>query len=105
MYHDVFNACTFIKYDFLGSNDTQELAFLLNGWIAPFNPANEAVAAYASADGSNNKHLYTREMLEMAMYFANLHWLLEAAKSSPDDFSFATRNIWSSPGVAIAKVF
>ena len=73
-----------------------DLDQMLYQWIATFKPGSNNLA-----DIGDDNRSYSEEALEVAMYFANLHWLMETATATK--YLYSARNIWSSPGLGMAK--
>ena len=89
VYSSIFSMCFAINNafneQFVGPGD---LDLMLYQWISTFSPNPNGWEFHP--------HLYNKEALEIAMFFANQHWLLETAKAT--GILYSARNIYSSPG-------
>lgn len=90
IYEQIFSTCNDINSAY--SYDAGDLDRILYQWFSTFNPA--------TTDATLSKN-YPKEALEVSMYFANQHWLLEAAKATK--WLYSARAIWTAPGLIVAK--
>jgi hypothetical protein len=92
LYNDLFSACSDINNPFYGAYENSLLDPMLYEWFSTFYPQNI---------GSGDAHTYSKEALEVAMFFANQHWLMETATATK--ILYSARNIYTSPGIAMAR--
>ena len=89
---DLFRACSYINDPYSGAADDSLLDPMLYQWVSTF---------YPQKIGSYGAHTYSKEALEVAMFFANQHWLLETATATKTLYS--ARNIYTSPGFPMVR--
>ena len=93
MYSAIFSACTAINDPYYAGSDASMLDPMMYDWVSTFYPENVGLAS---------NQTYSKEALEVAMFFANQHWLMETATATKELTSSA-RNIYSSTGLAYAR--
>jgi hypothetical protein len=95
MYDQIFSACNDINNAaYYGGGEASDLDPMLYQWISTFN---------SGADTYVDGKTFSKEALEIAMFFANQHWLIETATATKSMSAAAPRNIYTSPGTAIVK--
>ena len=92
LYNDKFSACFDINDAYYEGYAPLLLDPMLYEWFSTFNPQKI---------GLIDAHRYSQEALEIAMFFANQHWLLETAAATR--LMYSARNIYTSPGLAIPR--
>lgn len=90
IYEQFFSTCDGVSSDY--SYSPGNLDQMLYQWFSTFNPTINDITL------SNN---YPQETLEVSMFFANQHWLLETVKATK--YLYSARTIWTAPGLLLAK--